>query len=753
MASFLPSRLLGHIDGNFFVFDPRSRNVSQFDIISYDRDRGDEVDPYKCGIEGVDWDVTVSPAKINDIKRLMVNGGIQYLWADCVCINQVDIKQKSAEIATMSEYYRSAHVCHILIDMPEVWFPQDIVDNLKFLDHVLSHMRGAELASEAIGLTENVNNRLSMWANKEWNFRVDKPTVISAAIDLGVLNCYATCINHVRSLFDNLYFTRMWTFQEMILGKNIIMWGINKEKISCIRELHIWMDLATDAKDKAHKLFDWIYDSRVLRTASVNAILRAIEEDNRSLEVLQLQVRGIDCARSDIINGGPSWWFENYKGISNIFSAVSITPRICKHNADIFRGLLGIFSGLFTAEEIEEHMSGNDIEKVSFNFFKQLSSKTGFAWTKLAISSGARGEWDWIPVVENHDGIMTTECFAGVVNLGRLKQNGRAKATAMTGITGTPRNYMKITLKESNGGFQFIFKGCNCGKSVKTGVSGNEPIPTYDQPINVIKDDTGRILVQCATILGSLMDPNLDTDELIQYRQRLLNTLRPDWKITDPNAKPIGWVNRCVSGTFWENPHPFLLRPHNLSMNYNMIDITGCESRLANESTDKISCEVRVNCGCTITAPFSLIFEAIMAVQGSFLGNITATLDDNERIILKDGVGLVQVQVGDVGRTFHLVAFGGEVDSHKSYASSCRSTKVNKAVLPKRQWPCGRALIRQEFTHDMTNMMREYGYVPTGGSGNLLISRNHPLDQYKIVGVCIDEFIQHKNAGKSVTIQ
>lgn len=76
------------------------------------------------------------------------------------------------------------------------------------------------------------------------------------------------------------------------------------------------------------------------------------------------------------------------------------------------------------------------MDMISFNFFKQLSTKTGYAWTKLAISSEKRGEWDWITVVENYGGVMTTDCFAGVVNLGRLKHKGRAKATAMTGIGG-----------------------------------------------------------------------------------------------------------------------------------------------------------------------------------------------------------------------------------------------------------------------------------------------------------------------------
>lgn len=450
----------------------------------------------------------------------------------------------------------------------------------------------------------------------------------------------------------------------------------------------------------------------------------------------------------DIINGGPQWWRENYKGISNIFSAVSIRPRKCKQTADIFRGLLGIFSGLFSPEEIEREMFGDDIDRISFNFFKQLSTKTGHAWTKLAISSGERGEWNWIPVVENHGVVMTTDCFSGVVNLGRLKSKGQAKATAMTGINGVPRKYMKILLSQENRGFQFIFKGCNCGKQVKTGVFSNEPIPTHDQPRNVVKDETGRILVQCATILGSIMDPGCD---VVQYRRRLLGKLQPNWNISDPYAKPAEWVDRCVSGTFWENPHPQYLRTHNMSMNYRMVDITGCESRLANESTASILCKVRVNCGCTIVAPFSLIFEAITAVEGSFLGDASAALDDDNRIVLTDGLGLVQV--GDVSRTFELIAFGGDVNSHKSYSYSCRSTKVDKPVVPKLPWPSGRALVREEFTHDIMDMMREYGYVETGGSGNLLICKNHTLGRYKIIGVCIDEFIPSKNGSCAVTIR
>jgi hypothetical protein len=305
---------------------------------------------------------------------------------------------------------------------------------------------------------------------------------------------------------------------------------------------------------------------------------------------------------------------------------------------------------------------------------------------------------------------------------------------------------MKILLRQDdNRGFNFIFKGCNCGRNIKTGIFSSEQIATYDQPMNVVKDETGRILVQCATVLGSIIDPGCN---VMEYRKRLLRKIQPNWRISDPNGKPAGWIDRCVNGTAWENP---LLRPHNMSMNYRMKDITGCGSRLENESTANISCEVTVNCGCTIIAPFSWIFEAITSVEGSSLGDTTATLDEYNRIILQDGMGLVQG--GDVGKAFNLVAFGGDVGFHRAYSASCRNTKEGKPMFLKKLRPSGRALVREEFTHGTMDMMRDYGYVQTGGSGNLLICRNQPLDQYKIIGVCIDEHILTKKGRHLVNIR
>ncbi len=233
MESGIPLRLLGIETGGLFVFNSRERNVDEFDILSYRW--GAKVAPYKCGLPGVDWDVEINPLRLFDIRRLMESAGIKYLWVDSLCIRQTrrpgetDNAEKAAEIGRMQEYYKTARTCHVLLEMKEAWDSQRIGSDLKFIDHILDHMTGAALSSEAY-LTEGMVGRLSSWTEqRDWYFRMDR-----AAVDAGVLNCYAACVSHVRLLYENLYFARVWTFQEMLLGKNITMWAVNDSRVALI---------------------------------------------------------------------------------------------------------------------------------------------------------------------------------------------------------------------------------------------------------------------------------------------------------------------------------------------------------------------------------------------------------------------------------------------------------------------------------------------------------------------------------------
>jgi hypothetical protein len=76
---------------------------------------------------------------------------------------------------------------------------------------------------------------------------------------------------------------------------------------------------------------------------------------------------------------------------------------------------------------------------------------------------------------------VNTDCFAGVLKVGELDAKGQARTEAVTSLKGTPRNYATIRIRRSalSTGF-FYFKGCNCGKKMKTGTFGTEEVPSDD---------------------------------------------------------------------------------------------------------------------------------------------------------------------------------------------------------------------------------------------------------------------------------
>jgi len=114
MASHLPLRLLSLTDGGLQIIYPQTLGVREFDIITYTW--GPTVAPYRCDIPGVDWNVIINPRKLRDIKRLMQVANIQYLWVDCVCLNQEDDKEMAAEVMKMYEYV--SLLCAISVEGP-----------------------------------------------------------------------------------------------------------------------------------------------------------------------------------------------------------------------------------------------------------------------------------------------------------------------------------------------------------------------------------------------------------------------------------------------------------------------------------------------------------------------------------------------------------------------------------------------------------------------------------------------------------
>lgn len=101
--------------------------------------------------------------------------------------------------------------------MPERFDPQRISDDLKLLDHIMSNIGGASMIVDSMKLSSNLEERLLNWAKKPWTCDVlSEMAAKTAGMDIGVMNLYNTCISQVKSIFENEYFTRVWTFQEMI---------------------------------------------------------------------------------------------------------------------------------------------------------------------------------------------------------------------------------------------------------------------------------------------------------------------------------------------------------------------------------------------------------------------------------------------------------------------------------------------------------------------------------------------------------
>ena len=101
-GTHLPLRLLSLTNGELEVISPRAHGVQEFDIVTYIW--GDPVEPYRCTIPGTNWNISINPRKLTDVKRLMIAAKIKYLWMDCVCLNQDDKDEMDAEVLKMYEY-------------------------------------------------------------------------------------------------------------------------------------------------------------------------------------------------------------------------------------------------------------------------------------------------------------------------------------------------------------------------------------------------------------------------------------------------------------------------------------------------------------------------------------------------------------------------------------------------------------------------------------------------------------------------
>ncbi|KIJ65727.1 hypothetical protein HYDPIDRAFT_110878 [Hydnomerulius pinastri MD-312] len=167
---------------------------------TYLRETNDVVPPYLVvsqvwgeikellSLPTVPWPVPISnKAKIDTILGCCQKQNIRWLWMDILCINQASNSmeaeaEKDAEIPKMREYYRGAFACLVV--------PQNVSQFCETYKQVM------DLFDTVVATGAPVREN----AKRIWE-----------------------CISQVDALISDQWFWRVWTFQELLLPKKLVL--------------------------------------------------------------------------------------------------------------------------------------------------------------------------------------------------------------------------------------------------------------------------------------------------------------------------------------------------------------------------------------------------------------------------------------------------------------------------------------------------------------------------------------------------
>ncbi|OCL06341.1 hypothetical protein AOQ84DRAFT_271030, partial [Glonium stellatum] len=78
---------------------------------------GDNICPYPIRLDGGDFWITQN---LRDaLHQLQQDRKADYLWVDAICINQIDLREKSVQVKMMTRIYESAHKVFVWLGKPE----------------------------------------------------------------------------------------------------------------------------------------------------------------------------------------------------------------------------------------------------------------------------------------------------------------------------------------------------------------------------------------------------------------------------------------------------------------------------------------------------------------------------------------------------------------------------------------------------------------------------------------------------------
>ena len=142
--------------------------------------------------------------------------GHDYLWIDAICINQIDLDEKSAQVSSMHKIYTAAQEVLICLGQ-EQDSSSAIIAVLKkvavLMGYVDDRPAETEFAAEDIISEDNIRALAMVLADSGTVYELD------VLQDLGLPVAHHNFWQGLKRLFYRDWFWRLWTFQEAMLAQ------------------------------------------------------------------------------------------------------------------------------------------------------------------------------------------------------------------------------------------------------------------------------------------------------------------------------------------------------------------------------------------------------------------------------------------------------------------------------------------------------------------------------------------------------
>jgi hypothetical protein len=236
----------------------------------------------QMGITGVDWKIPLSDTdKMTRIKSGMEEFGKEYCWFDVLCMPQGEDRQweVNLEIPYMGDYYTGADMTFVLA-ISDYVVPEDFATWYKMASDAMEENRGLTRDEE-------------IWVEKLCLDDVKKLASITEKSETG--EDYAELMDLFGSgdlidLSKELWFTRVWTYQEAILSKKFILVGSKGNYINL-----------SDIAERVQYLFEcnmmatMVFKRSVDRMRSIQSSIRRHKEGTNDLVDIIADSFGRQC--------------------------------------------------------------------------------------------------------------------------------------------------------------------------------------------------------------------------------------------------------------------------------------------------------------------------------------------------------------------------------------------------------------------------------------------------------------------------